>query len=261
MAYRYASGYLEGQREHNQREANMARNLREQVIIVTGASSGIGRGIAEQLARKGARVILAARRNTELSYVAEAINERDGEALPIPTDVTVQKDVDNLVHQTLKKYGQIDLLVNNAGIVVYGDITKLNIEDFERVFATNILGLVRCTKSVIPYMLERKRGTIINISSGAGKMGYAGGTAYCASKHAVNGFSSALYQDLREHGIQVYTVCPGAVDVERMGSRFDDKDRKKMLNVEDIADLVEFLATRDSTVSFEDLWIFSRLRG
>lgn len=239
----------------------MTVGLDGRVGIVTGASSGIGRGIAERLASRGARIVLAARREDRLNEIAHSIEAKGGEALPVRVDVTRQRDVEALVERTLERYGQIDLLVNNAGIALHRSITELSSDDFERVFAVNLFGLVRCTKAVAPPMLERGRGTIINVSSGAGLMGYAGGTAYCASKHAVNGFSKALYQDLREQGIQVYVVCPGAVNTSMMSHDAGDPERQKMLQLDDVVDLVEFLATRNDRVSYEPIWAYSRFRG
>lgn len=239
----------------------MSIPLSGQVTIVTGASSGIGRGIAERLGAGGARVVLAARRMDQLEAVAAQIRSEGGEALPVQTDVTSDDEVETLVSRTLDEYGRIDLLVNNAGIARHQSFMELTIEDFERLFAVNVFGLVRCTKAVAPHMIEREAGTIVNISSGAGFMGYAGGSAYCATKHAVNGFGKAVYDELRHHGVQVYTVGPGAVDTTMTSHDPDDPERQQMLQVGDLSELVEFLATRERHVSFEPMWTFSRFRG
>lgn len=239
----------------------MVRSLDNEVCIVTGASSGIGRGIATRLCERGARTVVAARRKQKLEDVARSIRQSGGDVLPVQADVTVQSDVEELVRQALDSYGRIDLLVNNAGIAVHRPMAELTLDDFEHIFAVNLFGLVRCTKAVVPHMVERGEGTIINISSGAGKMGYAGGTAYCASKHAVNGFADALYQELRGQGVQVYTLCPGAVDTSSMSRAEQDPERRQMLQLEDVVDTVEFLATRDRRVSYESIWTFSRCRG
>ena len=239
----------------------MSIPLRDQVAIVTGASSGIGLGIAEHLASGGAKVLLSARRGDELASVAERIRSNGGEALPIRTDVTNDDDVDALVARALDQYGRIDLLVNNAGLARHKAFTELSMDDFEELFAVNVFGLVRCTRAVAPRMIEQEAGTIVNISSGAGFMGYAGGSAYCATKHAVNGFGNAVYDELRHHGVQVYTVGPGAVNTTMMSHDEDDPAREQMLQVNDLAELVEFLATRERHVSFEPMWTFSRFRG
>lgn len=239
----------------------MSLSLQGQIAIVTGASSGIGQGIAEHLGTNGSNVVLAARRADQLETVAERIRSNDGEALAIQADVTSDADVDALVNRTLDAYGRIDLLVNNAGIARHRSFMELSMDDFEELFAVNVFGLVRCTKAVAPRMIEQEAGTIVNISSGAGFMGYAGGSAYCATKHAVNGFGKAVYDELRHHGVQVYTVGPGAVDTTMMSHDPDDPERGQMLQVDDLSELVEFLATRERHVSFEPMWTFSRFRG
>ena len=239
----------------------MSIPLRDQVAIVTGASSGIGQGIAEHLAIHGARVVLAARRGDHLETIAEGIRANGGDARAIPTDVTSDADVETLVSRTLEEYGRIDLLVNNAGIARHRPFMELSMSDFEELFAVNVFGLIRCTKAVAPHMIDREAGTIVNISSGAGFMGYAGASAYCATKHAVNGFGKAVYDELRHHGVQVYTVGPGAVNTTMTSHDPDDPERQQMLQVDDLSELVEFLATRDRRVSFEPMWTFSRFRG
>jgi len=239
----------------------MSIPLQNQVAIVTGASSGIGQGIAEHLASGGAKVVVAARRGDQLETVAERIRTNGSEALPIQADVTSDADVEALVDRTLDAYGRIDLLVNNAGLARHKEFMDLSMDDFEELFAVNVFGLVRCTKAVAPPMIEQGAGTIVNISSGAGFMGYAGGSAYCASKHAVNGFGKAVYDELRHHGVQVYTVGPGAVNTTMMSHDEIDPDRQRMLQVDDLSELVEFLATRERHVSFEPMWTFSRFRG
>lgn len=239
----------------------MSIPLRDQVAVVTGASSGIGCGIAEHLASRGAQVVLAARRGDQLETVAEQIRANGGEVLAVQTDVTSDADVETLVSRAIDEYGRIDLLVNNAGIASHKAFMELSMDDFEDLFSVNVFGLVRCTKAVAPHMIEREAGTIVNISSGAGFMGYAGGSAYCATKHAVNGFGKAVYDELRHRGVQVYTVGPGAVNTTMMSQDPDDPERQRMLQVDDLSELVEFLATRGRHVSFEPMWTFSRFRG
>ncbi|MFB6285511.1 MAG: SDR family NAD(P)-dependent oxidoreductase [Candidatus Bipolaricaulia bacterium] len=239
----------------------MSIPLQNQVAIVTGASSGIGQGIAEHLGACGASVVLAARREAELASIAERIQAHGSRAMPIQTDVTHGADVDALVSRTLEEHGRIDLLVNNAGVARHKKFTDLSMDDFEELFAVNVFGVVRCTQAVAPPMIEQEAGTIVNISSGAGFMGYAGGSAYCASKHAVNGFGKAVYDELRHHGVQVYTVGPGAVNTTMMSHEDHSPERQQMLQVADLSELVEFLATRERHVSFEPMWTFSRFRG
>ena len=169
----------------------MARNLKGKVVIVTGASSGIGLETVKELSRQGARVVLAARNKEKLVSVASELISAGHDVTPVQTDVSKEEDCRNLITRTLEVYGQIDVLINNAGIsmrVLFGDI---ELQVFRKIMDTNFMGTVYCTKFALPHLLET-RGSVVGISSIAGIQGLPGRTAYSASKFAMHGFLETL---------------------------------------------------------------------
>ena len=191
--------------------------IRGSTAIVTGASSGIGRAIALELASRGATVALAARRRGRLEEVAREIGSRFPDA-PSPSsvvcDVTDRRQVEALVGSTVERHGDIDVLVNNAGVSVFGDTLLGGIEDYERTMAVNFLGAVHCIEETLPFMLRRESGHIVNISSVAGLHGVPYLAAYSASKAALGSYSETLRSELADRGVRVMVVYPGYTDTE-----------------------------------------------
>lgn len=185
----------------------MKNIFRDQVVIVTGASSGIGEAAARKFAERGARVVLAARRVEPLEKLAKELPN----SIAVPTDVTQLKSVENLVQKTLEKWGRIDILINNAGILVYKLVGDCTLQEARDIIETNFFGCVYCAHAVIPTMKKQKSGVIVNIASIAGKIGFPNLGYYGASKFALVGFSEALRQELKHEGIFVNTICPGTV--------------------------------------------------
>ncbi len=184
------------------------------VVIITGASAGIGRAIAIAYAREGARVVLTARGASALQTLADELTKQGHQAIAVPSDVTLPATFQKVVDATLEAFGQIDVLVNNAGITVYGPFWEVEPERFDAVMETNFLGAVRCTRLVLPHMIRRRSGQIVNISSPAGKRGLPQVSAYCASKFALNGWSEALRVELRAYGVSVVLVLPDQTESE-----------------------------------------------
>ncbi|MEE9466417.1 MAG: SDR family oxidoreductase, partial [Candidatus Neomarinimicrobiota bacterium] len=187
-------------------------NFKSKSVIITGASSGIGAELARQLAAQGARLALAARRTELLEQVADDCVQLGGEAVAIPTDVTVRENCAALVDRTVDVFGGIDMLVNNAGIsmhVLFAEIDDLDI--FERVMQVNYLGAVACTHYALPHLLAAQ-GRIVVVSSLTGKTGVPTRTGYSASKHALHGFFDGLRAELAGCGVSVTIACPGFVD-------------------------------------------------
>jgi len=220
--------------------------LAGKVSIVTGASRGIGRAISILLAQSGSRVVLAARSEPQLKSVSEEISSQNGEALVIPTDLTVDKEMERLVQQTLKEWGSVDVLINNAGLGKVAPVVKAKVSDWDETFRVNLRAPMILSKLVLPTMMERGEGSIINISSVSGKSGQANGSAYSASKFGLMGFTQSLYEEVREYGIRVAAICPGFVDTTLI-PQMRRMDRSKMIRPEDIAQTVLFVLTSPPT--------------
>ena len=182
--------------------------LENKVALVTGASSGIGKETAIMLARKGCRVAVTHNKNS--SGGQEVLEEcrKHGDAILLQLDVADAKSVEEAAGEVIKKFGRIDLLVNNAGVVVWKDLKDQSVEDIDRQLQANLSGLIKMTRALMPQFYGQKEGIIINVSSGAGKQGYGGLSVYCASKFGVRGFTQALSAELPE-GIRIYCVNPG----------------------------------------------------
>jgi short-subunit dehydrogenase len=181
----------------------------EKIVVITGASSGIGAWLAQELSRLGAVVILLARSKAKLQQIAALMQ---GKHECIVTDITSLEQVLAATRQIIHTYGQIDILINNAGHGVFESFADAKLETIEQMMDVNYMGTVRCTKAVLPYMLAAKSGQIVNIASLAGKIGTAKSSGYCASKHAVLGFTNSLRQELKGTGIYITAVNPGPID-------------------------------------------------
>lgn len=178
------------------------------VAVITGASSGIGKAIAEELADHGIQVSLAARNEAKLKDTAETCRQKGVEALTIPTDVSREEDCQNLIRQTEAHFNRLDYLINNAGITQRGLFAEMDPSVMEQVMNINFLGTVYCTRYAMKSLIENE-GWVIGVSSIAGYRGLPGRTAYSASKFAMNGFLEALRTENLENGLKVLTLCPG----------------------------------------------------
>ena len=181
------------------------------MVIVTGASAGIGRHLALQLADQGARIVLAARTATKLEEIAEQCRQRGAQVIVVPTDVAKQRQCENLIEETVREYGSIDTVINNAGISMWArfeDIKDLSL--MEQIMRVNYFGSMYCTYYALPY-LKKSRGRIVGISSLTGKTGVPTRTGYAASKHAMAGFFDSLRIELADYGVSVTMIYPGFV--------------------------------------------------
>jgi len=221
---------------------NAEKPLAGQVALVTGGSQGIGLAIARRLGRMGARVALCARDTEHISRAGESLEAEGIRAMYGSCDVTRPGEVEAWVRRVNEVFGPVDILVNNAGMGVFAPAHKLSEADWDRVMDTNLKGAWLCSKAVVPQMMHRGTGHIINISSLAGKNTFAGGGVYCASKWGLLGLSGCMAEDLRAHGIRVSAVCPGSVQTEF--SPHAGKDPQKMLQPDDVAHVVAMLVTQ-----------------
>jgi hypothetical protein len=188
----------------------MASGLGKKTVVVTGASSGIGRAAALEFARRGANLVVAARRQELLDEVATACRAFGVDCKTVVTDVTLRSDCERLIEAA----GQVDILVNNAGFAIFDLFESAKAEDLESMMMTNYFGAVWCAQAVLPQMLARRNGTIVNVASIAGIMGYARMGGYCATKFALVGFSETLRDEVMGRGVRVAMVCPGTVETD-----------------------------------------------
>lgn len=227
----------------------MASNLHTfngKVVIITGASSGIGKACAFEFADNGALVVLAARRENELKKVEAEIKKRGGEAYSVKTDVKNIEDCKMLITKTLEKYKKIDVLINNAGISMRASFEYLDLSVIKELMDTNFYGAVYCTKFALPYLLEQK-GTIIGISSISGLTPLPGRTGYCASKYAIDGFFNTLRLENIKKGLNVLVVHPGFTSsnirkaaLNKLGVPQNEtpRDESKMMPPKEVAEII-----------------------
>jgi 3-oxoacyl-[acyl-carrier protein] reductase len=212
------------------------------VALVTGGSRGIGRAIAHRLAALGASVAICGRDRAALEDSSQGLQKLTAHAFSQVADVTDAEQVSDLVVKTEAALGPIHILVNNAGIGLFGPAHEKSEADWDRVLNSNLKSVFLVSRAVIPSMIRRGSGDIINISSLAGRNTFAGGGIYCASKWGVMGLSGCMMEDLRAHGIRVSVICPGSVATEFSGSK--PKDPSKALSPEDVAHAVETIVTQ-----------------
>ncbi len=182
--------------------------MKDKIVIITGASSGIGKALALEISSGGASVVLAARSESKIRDLEEEIKKSGGEAYSVVTDVSSERDCENLIKATISKYGRLDVLVNNAGISMRALFNDVDLDVIKRVMDINFWGAVYCTKYALPYLLE-SRGTVVGVSSIAGYKGLPARTGYSASKFAMQGFLEVLRIENMKKGLHVLIACPG----------------------------------------------------
>ena len=213
-------------------------------VIVTGGSKGIGLAIASAFAGAGYHVAIAGRDERALKAAEQQLSARAGGVLASRTDVRDYAAVESFIDAVVKKFGGIDVLVNNAGVGAFAPVGEMSLEDWHRVIDTNLNAVFYCTKLALPHLRKSAAAYVINISSLAGKNWFAGGAAYCASKAGLNAFSEALMQDVRQHDIRVSYVMPGSVNTEFNFMGAKNADWK--LTGDDIAKVVLDLVKSDT---------------
>jgi NAD(P)-dependent dehydrogenase (short-subunit alcohol dehydrogenase family) len=198
------------------------------VAIVTGSSRGIGKSIACELAQNGFNVVIASKNQKDASKVAKELETKFGiKSIGIAADIQNKLQVQKLVRNTIKKFNQVDVLVNNAGVLIVKPLEETTEKDWDYVIDTNLKGAYLCSKEVLPYMIPNKSGCIINISSGAGKSGYGELTAYCASKFGVIGLTESLAEEVNQYKIIVVAICPGAVATDMQKQFMSEKEYER----------------------------------
>ncbi|HEY6659435.1 MAG TPA: SDR family oxidoreductase [Nitrososphaeraceae archaeon] len=221
--------------------------IRNKVVIVTGASSGIGYATALELSKAGAKVAAGARRVEKLETLKNEVQKHGGEIIVKNLDVTKKEDCDSFINLVTKTWNHIDILINNAGIMPLSFFKNLKISEWEQMIDVNLKGVLYCTAAVIPFMITKKSGHIVNISSVAGRIVFPAGSVYCATKHAVTAFSEGLRQELSQrYNIKVTCIEPGVVSTElpntitdkSLDSFVESVKEMESLNAEDIANAI-----------------------
>src|ERR671915_65922 len=238
--------------------------IKDKVAIVTGASSGIGYATALALSRSGAKVAAGARRMDRLESLQNEISKNGGEVFVQKLDVTIKSECDALADAVLKKWGTIDILINNAGLQPLSFFKNLKVEEWDKMIDVNIRGVFYCTAAVIPTMMNKNSGHIVNISSMAGRVVYPSGSVYCATKHAVTAFSEGLRQEFSQRSnIRVTCIEPGVVATELMDAITDKALEKyvertkqmEALQAEDIANAIMFAVEAPHHVNVNEILI------
>jgi short-subunit dehydrogenase len=230
-------------------EKKMTGKLTGKSVLVTGASSGIGRSSALALAREGANIVLTARRQERLDELIVAIQQAGGKAVSVVGDAIEEETAQRCVTTAMQTYNTLDILINNVGVGNYKNLVDTSAAEYDELMDTNVRSTFLFTRHAVPVMIKQGSGTILMISSMAGIYGFAGEAVYCATKFAQVGFAQALDKELRPHGIKVGVICPGGVKTEfGLGKGRTEQSVKNsgMLEPEDVASAVVLACTQSS---------------
>jgi NADP-dependent 3-hydroxy acid dehydrogenase YdfG len=227
--------------------------LKDKVTIVTGASRGVGKATALALAKAGAKLVLVARTKPDLDAVAAEIQTNGGAALAMPADVTQPDAVQAMVNHTLEIYKQIDILVNNAGVGIFETVVDSDPESWAKVVDANLKSTYLCSKYVLPSMLARKSGRIINVLSIAAKIPFKASSAYCAAKAGALAFTKVLSEEVRAHNIRVTAVLPGSIESSFWDGIESHPDFDLMLKPDHIAETILWVASQPEGMTTEEL--------
>jgi NAD(P)-dependent dehydrogenase (short-subunit alcohol dehydrogenase family) len=226
--------------ETSLRRKSMA-SLADEVVVITGAGRGLGKAVSIQLAKEGSKVVAISRTKEELDALVHFIKQNGGDAVSFPTDVTDPYQVSNAFQQIDQVYGKVDILINSAGVGVFGDVDSLSIEDYRKAIDVNLMGTIIPSQEAFKRMKQRARGHIVNVVSSSGTKGRAKETAYAASKFGVQGFTMALQEEAKPFKIRVTSFRPGGINTTFWDNlRFHQPDPSKFMDVNEVA---QFLVT------------------
>jgi NADP-dependent 3-hydroxy acid dehydrogenase YdfG len=238
--------------------------IKDKIVLITGASSGIGYSTAMALSKEGAKIVAGARRIERLDELKKSVESQGGEIIIQKLDVTKLDDCNNFAKIAIERYGNIDVLVNNAGIMPLSFFKNQKVDEWDRMVDVNIKGVFYCTSAVIPFMLNNKSGHIVNISSTAGRIVFPAGSVYCATKHAITAFSEGLRQEFSQRSnIRVSCIEPGVVATELTNTITDSslesfiQNTKKMqpLQAEDIANSILYVLKAPINVNVNEIML------
>ena len=228
----------------------------KKTVIITGASKGIGRATAKKFAKEGFRVVINYNNSKEEAYALEQELSEITEVISVKADISKKDEAEFLVSETVKRFGRIDVLINNAGISMHSTLfTDTDEKDWQQIFNVNLFGMFNVTKAALPFMIHEKRGSIVNVSSIWGVSGASCEVLYSSSKSAVNGFTKSLAKELAPSGIRVNAVAPGVIET-KMNAFLSEEERKAIEDeipmgrygtTEEIASAIHFLASDESS--------------
>ncbi len=227
-----------------------------QVVLVTGAGRGLGRELALAFARAGADVVAAARTKADIEDTIGKVKALGHQTLSVTADVTQEAQVRAMIAQALDKFGRVDILVNNAGMAVYGPFVEQKASDWRAMIDTNLMGTLFCTHAILPSMLDRGEGLIINIASVAGIHGLPNEAVYCASKHGIRGFTDALAVELKEKGIRVCGIYPGGMNTPFWDVQTYHGDRSRIMDPAQVAEMVLAMAAQPPGTLVREVILF-----
>ena len=205
-------------------------NITGKVVVITGASSGLGEAAARLLSANGAKVVLGARRIERLQTIVEELNKNGGNALAVATDVKELSQVKHLVDMAVQTHGRIDVMINNAGVMPSSPLERLKVDEWEQMIDVNIKGVLYGIAAALPYMKEQKSGHIINVSSVAGHKVRPGNVVYAATKHAVRAISEGLRQEVKPYNLRTTIISPGAVATELLNTVAEPDESERIRN-------------------------------
>ena len=248
-----------------------SRKLTGKVVVVTGASSRIGEATALRLAQSGARLVLAARRADKLCELGARIRDLEAEALEVPTDVTNRRDMESLLKIAGEKFGRVDVLVNNAGIMPLSQMKNIRVEEWDKMIDVNLRGVLYGIAAALPVFRKQRSGHFINVASVGGRRLYAGAAVYCATKFAVRAVSEGLRLELDPaDGVKVTVIEPGAVRTELPQSVQDPEQRERLssfskaitfLEAQDVAESIHYALSQADRVNVDEILLMPREQG
>lgn len=235
--------------------------LKNRVAVVTGASRGIGRSVAIELAAEGAKIVLASRSEAELNAVAEEIVAAGGEALAVRTDITKVEDVERMVDACAERFSAPDILVNNAGAIARATVHEMKIEDWDEVMAVNLRGTFLCCKAVLGPMLEAQKGDIFIVSSNRARRGKATRSAYCASKAGLRYFGQSLREEVREENVRVHTFIIAGVNTPMIRNSYPQADPAEWIQSKQVGRMMVYCCSQPDIVDTPEIELRSLASG
>lgn len=229
--------------------------INNRIVLVTGSTRGIGKAIAFKLAKEGYTVIITGTKQEIVDQVVSEIKVQDGKAHGIAINLLEKDAPQKLIHEVYSEYGQLDVLINNAGIAMANSFKKISEDDFNYVIGLNVKTPMFLTQAALPYLLKSTEKAIVNISSVVGHKAYANQVLYSTSKHALNGMMSALAKEYKTHGLRVYNIAPGGVATEMIHIARPDLDPNTLIQPEEIAKTVAFLLSLKGNAQIDEVRI------